>query len=83
MLIATFTQFLGVSVLDLGTFIVVTLILSLFFSVYFAATSVRGANKVNQWLNNNSKRDKWVVGIICLIFTIGITILFLKTNASH
>lgn len=81
MFIASITKVFGFDIKNLGSFLLVILLLSIFFIIYFVASSLKGSIRVNKWLSNNSKKKKWLIGLSCVIFTLCTTILFLKTNA--
>ncbi len=80
MFIALITKVCGFDIRDLNSFLIVVLLLSVFFTIYFAASSPKGSRRINEWLSNNSKKEKLLLGLGCLVFTLCTTILFLKTN---
>lgn len=80
MIFITVLKLFNIDIHEAGTFFILSFVLIIFFGTYLSATSNLGRKNINRWLSQTNKRDKRLIGIVCLIYAICITILFLKIN---
>ncbi len=70
---------IGYNIKSFSTLLLVFLVLSIFFFVYYFFTKKKNKQKINNWLNLSSKKEKIIVGLLSLVVFITSIIISLKT----